>query len=123
MSHEEARTEVVTSPPSAETAPVYHVQLQPRPHVTFDNSVVDNEHLGRRRSKSALDQSQCCIFHKKREFGESSSESDEDSDDSGHDSEKNHHQHDCKHKAPRRRMTSKKRAPSSSEEKPPVPSQ
>ncbi|CAI5732852.1 unnamed protein product [Peronospora destructor] len=119
MSREEARTEVVTSPPPVETAPVYHVQLQPRPHVTFDNSVVDNEHLGRRRSNK------CCIFHKKREFGESSSESDVDSDDSGSGSE-NHHQHDCKHRAPRRRTTSKKRAPSpssSDEEKPPAPPQ
>ena len=39
-----------------------------------DNSVVDNEGLGRKSSK------RCCIFHKQRAFGESSTESSDDSD-------------------------------------------
>ncbi|KAG7391280.1 hypothetical protein PHYPSEUDO_005229 [Phytophthora pseudosyringae] len=120
VAREEAATEVVTTPPSTGAAPVYRMELQPRPHVTFDESVVDNEHLGRKRSNK------CCIFHKKREFGESSSESDEDSDDSDSDSEHQRHAHDCKHKAPRRRARPKKRAPSpssSDEEKMPAPSQ
>ena len=44
--------------------------------VAWDASVVDNEHLGRRKSK------RCCIFHKQRPFDESSSES-EDEDEGG----------------------------------------
>jgi hypothetical protein len=30
----------------------YTVRLQPRLHVTFDESVIDNEHLGRKKSNS-----------------------------------------------------------------------
>lgn len=55
VAREEAATEVVTPPLPAEAAPVYRMQLQPRPHVTFDDSIVDNEHLGRKRSNSKLD--------------------------------------------------------------------
>ncbi|OQS04313.1 mitogen-activated protein kinase, partial [Thraustotheca clavata] len=55
---------------------VVYMRLAPRAHVTFDESAVDNEFLGRKKSNK------CCIFHKKREFGESSSESEPDSDDS-----------------------------------------
>ncbi|RLN93461.1 hypothetical protein BBJ28_00003363 [Nothophytophthora sp. Chile5] len=133
-------TEVATTatPTEAEQPPVYHLHLRPRPRVTFDDSVVDNEHLGRKKSNT--DQSggigvlyaneECCIFHKKREFGESSSESGEDSDDSGDagDGEHEHdqHAHNCQHRARRRRTQPKKRVPSpssSDEEKMPVPSQ
>ncbi|KAL4160075.1 hypothetical protein PRNP1_000646 [Phytophthora ramorum] len=120
VAREEAATEVVTTSPPTEAVPVYRVQLQPRPHVTFGDSVVDNEHLGRRRSNK------CCVFHKKREFGESSSESGEDSDDSSSGSEHQHHAHDCKHKVRRRRSKPKKRVPSpssSDEEKMPAPPQ
>ncbi|CAH0476330.1 unnamed protein product [Peronospora belbahrii] len=117
---EEARTEIVVTslPPTTETAPVYRIQLhpRPRPHVTFEDSVVDNEHLGRKRSNK------CCIFHKKREFGESSSESDEDSDNSDCDGEQ-YHQHDCKHTASHRRTRSKKPSPSLDEEKTSTPPQ
>ena len=53
-----------------------------RPHVTWDEATVDNEGLGRKSSK------RCCIFHKPREFGESSTESeDEEEDGGGSDSE------------------------------------
>ena len=39
-----------------------------------DETVQDNEGLGRKSSK------RCCIFHKQRPFGESSTESSDDSD-------------------------------------------
>ena len=55
--------------------PVLRLQLRPRSNVTWDQSVVDNEGMGRKSSK------RCCIFHKVREFGESSTESSEDDDD------------------------------------------
>ena len=42
-----------------------------------DETVVNNEGMGRKSSK------RCCIFHKQRAFGESSTESDYDSDKSG----------------------------------------
>lgn len=44
----------VVATPSAEAveAPIYRVQLQPRARVTFDESAVDNEHMGRKKSKS-----------------------------------------------------------------------
>lgn len=49
-------TVVATSAAEAEAeavaAPVYRVQLQPRVRVTFDESAVDNEHMGRKKSKS-----------------------------------------------------------------------
>lgn len=48
--------------------------LRARPHVTWDESVEDNEGLGRKTSK------RCCIFHKQRDFGESSTDSSDDSD-------------------------------------------
>ena len=53
--------------------------LRARPQVTWDQNVIDNEGLGRKSSK------RCCIFHKQREFGESSTDSSDDnhSDDSG----------------------------------------
>lgn len=41
--------------------------------VTWDEAVVDNEHMNKKKSKS------CCIFHKKKSFGDwSDSDSDED---------------------------------------------
>lgn len=50
----------------------------PRRRITWAEDVVDNEGLGRKSSKV------CCIYHKTREFGESSSEDDSSSDsDSG----------------------------------------
>ena len=42
--------------------------------VHWHKSVIDNEHMNKRKSKK------CCIFHKKRNFDESSSEDDDDSD-------------------------------------------
>jgi len=57
---------------------VLTLTLRARPTVTWDESVVDNEGMGRKSSK------RCCIFHKQRAFGESSTDSsDYDSDRSG----------------------------------------
>lgn len=50
-------------------APTLVLRLNLRPHISFANDTVDNEHLGRKSSK------RCCIYHKKRPFGESSTES------------------------------------------------
>lgn len=89
--------------------------------VTWSEEVVDNEELGRKKSKV------CCIFKRNREFGESSddssssdsSDSSDDSDigdgkrddkagndkrgcDKGHDHGQNHHH---EHQKPGRRLT------------------
>ncbi|RIA92527.1 phosphatase inhibitor-domain-containing protein [Glomus cerebriforme] len=68
--------------------------------VKWDDAVVDNEGLGRKKSKI------CCIYHKPRIFGESSddgssssSSSISDSDDSDHDHKNGHnHHHHHNHK-------------------------
>uniref|UniRef100_A0A0G4IF07 Protein phosphatase inhibitor n=1 Tax=Chromera velia CCMP2878 TaxID=1169474 RepID=A0A0G4IF07_9ALVE len=63
--------------------PVRLVQLQPanpgpqaappnENRVSWDETAVDNEFMNKKKSKK------CCIFHKKRAFGESSSESEAD---------------------------------------------
>ncbi|KAG0222986.1 phosphatase inhibitor-domain-containing protein [Mortierella sp. GBAus27b] len=44
--------------------------------VQWDDNVVDNEHMGKKKSKI------CCIFKRQKEFGESSDESSSDSDSS-----------------------------------------
>ena len=48
---------------------VLQLTLQARPSVRWDENVVDNEGLGKKSSK------RCCIFHKQRAFGESSTDS------------------------------------------------
>eukprot|EP00429_Kryptoperidinium_foliaceum_P074267 CAMPEP_0176208714 /NCGR_PEP_ID=MMETSP0121_2-20121125/13266_1 /TAXON_ID=160619 /ORGANISM="Kryptoperidinium foliaceum, Strain CCMP 1326" /LENGTH=234 /DNA_ID=CAMNT_0017547715 /DNA_START=84 /DNA_END=786 /DNA_ORIENTATION=+ len=52
-------------------APVLHLVLQPRPqhHVRWTADTIDNEHMNKKKSKK------CCIYHKPRAFGESSSSS------------------------------------------------
>ncbi|KAL4264643.1 Type 1 phosphatases regulator [Pleurotus pulmonarius] len=57
--------------------------------VVWDENVVDNEGCGRKSSKI------CCIYHKPRNFDESSSE--EDSSDSGSDSDCDGHGHSHPH--------------------------
>ena len=48
-------------------------QAAPAPRgVTWEEGVVDNEHMKKRKSKK------CCIFHKQRPFDESDSEDDDD---------------------------------------------
>ncbi|KAJ3368646.1 Type 1 phosphatases regulator ypi1 [Allomyces arbusculus] len=100
-------------PPAADEEPaqedpavVGHIDLRGGPlfvgHVTWDESVVDNEGLGRKKSKI------CCIYRKARDWDESDSDSsdfssDDDSDsddsDSGHGSPSNDHEHhhSCRH--------------------------
>jgi protein phosphatase 1 regulatory subunit 11 len=59
-------------------APILRLTLRPPPHVSWDEGVINNEGMGRKSSK------RCCIFHKQRAFGESSTESSEnDSGDDG----------------------------------------
>ncbi|KEP67618.1 UNVERIFIED_CONTAM: protein phosphatase inhibitor protein [Hammondia hammondi] len=41
--------------------------------VSWDTAAIDNENMNKKKSKK------CCIFHKRRAFGESSSDSDSDS--------------------------------------------
>jgi len=52
-----------------------------RRRITWAEDVIDNEGLGRKSSKV------CCIYHKTREFGESSSEDDSSSDSDSSDSD------------------------------------
>ena len=56
------------------------LRLNQGPRVTWEEDVVDNEGLGRKSSK------RCCIFSKKREWDESSSESESDGGMGGGDS-------------------------------------
>ncbi|KAF9950257.1 Type 1 phosphatases regulator ypi1 [Mortierella alpina] len=49
--------------------------------VQWDDDVVDNEHMNKKKSKI------CCIFKKQKEFGESSDESSSESDSSGPESD------------------------------------
>ncbi|KAJ8612917.1 hypothetical protein CTAYLR_006187 [Chrysophaeum taylorii] len=60
--------ETETAPSVAEPQRLV-LRLRPRRHITFSADTVDNEHMKKRSSK------RCCIYHKRREFGESSSES------------------------------------------------
>lgn len=60
-----------TSEPGASSAPpAVTLRLRAPRRVRFDESAVDNEHLGRKKSKS------CCVYHRRRAFDESSDESD-----------------------------------------------
>mmetsp|Transcript_17728 Transcript_17728/g.35379 ORF Transcript_17728/g.35379 Transcript_17728/m.35379 type:complete len:153 (+) Transcript_17728:157-615(+) len=52
------------------------LRLAPRPHVVWTDGTVDNEGLNRKSSK------RCCIYHKPRAFGESSTESSSEDEDS-----------------------------------------
>ncbi|GJE89930.1 protein phosphatase inhibitor Ypi1 domain-containing protein [Phanerochaete sordida] len=62
-----------------------------RPGVLWREDVVDNEHMGKKSSKI------CCIYHKPRKFGESSSEESSDSDS---DTDSHHHRHrSCSHRS------------------------
>ena len=49
-------------------------------HIAWSSNVIDNEHLNRKKSKV------CCIYHKTRAVGESSSEDDDDASSSDSDS-------------------------------------
>jgi protein phosphatase 1 regulatory subunit 11 len=82
------------------TSEVLRLSLVARPTVRWDENVQDNEGLGRRSSK------RCCIFHKQRDFGESSTDSsDDENDDSFSDSGDDD---DKKPKATKRKITKPK---------------
>nr|CAB3265088.1 protein phosphatase 1 regulatory subunit 11-like [Phallusia mammillata] len=68
----ETRTETQTLP---QTNQVCLVHQQTNRGVTWSAGTVDNENMGKKSSKC------CCIYHKPRVMGESSSETDSDSDD------------------------------------------
>jgi len=55
-------------------APRVVLRLRPRRRITFSADTIDNEGMGKKSSK------RCCIFHKQRDFGESSTESDSSDD-------------------------------------------
>lgn len=55
--------------------PVLRLTLRAPARVRWEEGIVDNEGMGRKSSK------RCCIFHKQRDFGESSSDSSEDEED------------------------------------------
>ncbi|BCR87023.1 PPP1R11/YPI1 family protein [Aspergillus chevalieri] len=64
----------------------------PNRHIRWSQDVVDNEGMGKKSSKV------CCIYHKPRPVGESSSESESDSDsNSDSDSETDHYQNKPNH--------------------------
>ncbi|KAJ7759337.1 phosphatase inhibitor-domain-containing protein [Mycena maculata] len=89
-----------------EPAPIGALHLRggsrpPRQHVVWDEDVVDNEGCGRKSSKI------CCIYHKPKNFDESSDEDSSDSDsDSSYDERAparrnhNHHHHPHPHPDP-----------------------
>jgi protein phosphatase 1 regulatory subunit 11 len=55
---------------------ILRLTLAARPTVRWDENVQDNEGMGKKSSK------RCCIFHKQRDFGESSTDSSADGNDS-----------------------------------------
>lgn len=63
-------TMTITEEPATQTSNngVLRLTLQDRRGVRWEEDVVDNEGLGRKSSK------RCCIFHKARAFGESSTD-------------------------------------------------
>ena len=62
-------TETIT-----ETNKILILTLSQKKRVTWHESVVDNEHMNKRKSNK------CCIFHKKQELSDSSCEESSDSD-------------------------------------------
>lgn len=69
-------TMTITERPQVNLPPTLNLTLRPQPRVTWDEDIEDNEGLGRKSSK------RCCIFHKERPFGESSTDSSDSDGDS-----------------------------------------
>jgi len=69
-------TTTTTTTTTAEPRLILRLRAPPR-SVAWDASVVDNEHMNKRKSKK------CCIFHKQRPFDESDSEREDDDGDEG----------------------------------------
>lgn len=64
---------------TSECSPILHLRLKKpksRKKVKWTNDTVDNESMGKKKSKC------CCVYEKPRVFGESSSEDDSDECDS-----------------------------------------
>jgi len=74
------KTETQTGQGESSSVRLVLKKPQPSKKVNWTTETVDNEHMGKRKSKC------CCIYKKPHVFGESSSESDEDECDncSGH---------------------------------------
>ena len=70
---------MTAAPPQNPEPEVLRLTLRNAPSVRWDESVVDNEGLGRKSSK------RCCIFHKQRRFDESSTDSSDEEDGDGND--------------------------------------
>lgn len=85
-------TEVHTEP-STSSVEILRLTLRARPTVRWDEAVEDNEGMGRKSSK------RCCIFHKQRDFGESSTDSSADENDNSTDSSNSENNDDKKPKA------------------------
>lgn len=91
-----------------------------RPAVTWNEDVVDNEGMGKKKSKSEYSDghidtkyviiplvSVCCIYHKPKRFDESSdeedsSDSEDDKSDNDHNSHHHHHHHHHHHRGTQR---------------------
>jgi protein phosphatase 1 regulatory subunit 11 len=74
-------TQPRTSPRTSTAVGTLVLRPEERSHIRWAEDVIDNEGLGRKSSKV------CCIYHKPRAVGESSSEDDSSSSDSDSDSE------------------------------------
>jgi protein phosphatase 1 regulatory subunit 11 len=85
------------APPQESQDEVLTLTLRARPGVSWDEAVVDNEGLGRKSSK------RCCIFHKQRPFGESSTDSSDYESDHGGDDDDDDDDSDKKPKATRKK--------------------
>lgn len=79
-------------PQETDTEPTLHLRLVRPPdprHVAWQPGTVDNEHMGKKKSKC------CCVYRKPKKFGESSSdEEDECKACLGHRKRKPGHGHD-----------------------------
>jgi len=67
-----SQSETTTSNETSDN--VLRLTLQGRQSVRWEEGTVDNEGLGRKSSK------RCCIFHKQRAFGESSTDTSDNDD-------------------------------------------
>ena len=74
--NESSATTTLTSNHDVEPE-IIPLRLSAAPHVQWAEGTVDNEHLNRKSSK------RCCIFHKPKKFGESSSESESEGESDG----------------------------------------
>ncbi|KAF5116457.1 hypothetical protein DV454_001651 [Geotrichum candidum] len=103
-------TVITETEPSAGTLHLEAQERGERPGVRWTDDVIDNEHMNKKKSKI------CCIFHKTREFGESSSESDSSSSSSSSDSDSDFEGFGNDNSAPGRRNLNKDEASDSEKE-------